>query len=418
MPTKERTKKLLTHFAFVCLLLTLISVSHLPQTASSKSGGGGDHGWTGSGGELFEFDKNPWFVRNTDTVFYCPIHDQASTTATTEVFKKAFGQALTFWQIEFARSQTGNPSAGFAKIGDQKWVEDCSKADLEIKFGHGTLNEDEIKFLKIPQKYVGITVRKQYDFISLKGKGIIYISSDKGPHAYENKDGRLISEAWQSEKLLQYALQHELGHVFGVSHMGTGLMSETFLDQLLSKRMASFFDKEPILPFLFPASEIEVCAGLAEAGDFKHAFFNADPSAKCMKLTLDANSTQSSTLIWKVSIKKTTEGEYEQIGQMRATTPTARQFAMKPAVLVQLPSEQKVFEIKEHPFSSFMIGPLFQETSYEGFYTQTGNPRPHPVFIDLKPDAITVTGSLNNGLKPVFIYTSPTLRRLIIPINP
>ena len=38
-------------------------------------------GWVASGGELFRFGKNPWFLKNTTTVEYCVAIDRATISA-------------------------------------------------------------------------------------------------------------------------------------------------------------------------------------------------------------------------------------------------------------------------------------------------------------------------------------------------
>jgi hypothetical protein len=369
-------------------------------------------GWVSSGGEIFRFDRNPWFVRNTTDVKYCVQLDAATMSADEATVKRALQNAFQFWKGELQISQP-KMTAGFAYIGGQNFIEQAacdSSVDLVFKFGYGTLSKEEIEFLKTPETYVGVSVRQNYDFTTLKGTGFVYISSDVGPHAYKN-NGQLISEAWKSEKLLQYALMHELGHVFGLPHTGTGLMSEVFLDQLLNQRISSFYLKYPVQPFLSYPKEFEICAF---SGSFDVNFFQLKEETAC--LVFKPNT--STDIAWTVFRKKYSNSEEIEIGTLKTSSMSASQgMSAKPAILVHLPEEQKVFTATEKGFAEFLIGPVFMERNFQGFYSTKDSLKPYPVFIDLKADSITVVGTVSNKVQTVMTYAPPNLLQMLYPIG-
>jgi len=369
-------------------------------------------GWVSSGGEIFRFDRNPWFMKNTSVVKYCVMVDTATMSADEATIKNALQKSIQFWKDELKQVQF-KADPGFATIGDQTFIEQVacdSSTDLTFKFGYGTLTAREIDFLKSPETYIGVSVRKDYDFTTLKGNGFIYISSDKGAHAYKNS-GQLITEAWKSEKLLQYALMHEMGHVFGLPHTGTGLMSEVFLDQLLNQRISSFYIKYPIQPFLTYPKNFEICM---LSGTFDVQFFQLKEETACLVF----KSTGSADIEWTVFRKKYSNTEEIEIGILKtSSSSTTQSMSAKPAVLVHLPEEQKVFSAADKGFADFLIGPIFMERNFQGYYNNKDSLKPYPVFIDLKADSITVVGTISNKIQTVMTYAPPNLLQMLIPIE-
>ena len=144
--------------------------------------------------------------------------------------KRPLKSPIDYWVHEFAKVSPQTGVAKTFKLGTQTFsLVGCQEADVDLKIlvGHGTLDNEQIGWLKKPEKYIGVTVRTDYDPIELRGQGFIYIASDLGPNSYTNTGG-LVDKAWESEKLLKYAFLHEFGHVFGIPHRGNGLMSQIF----------------------------------------------------------------------------------------------------------------------------------------------------------------------------------------------
>lgn len=363
-------------------------------------------GWVSSGGELFQYDKNPWFVRNTNQVRYCVLVDSQSISTSNEVIRQSIVDAINYWKKQLEIEKLIN---GMAAIATQEFVESasCENTDLQFQFGYGTLSKEQEKFLQDPRKYIGVSVRTEYDQINLRGKGFVYISSDFGPNAYHNS-GQLIIKAWQYPKLLQYALMHELGHVFGVPHSGSGLMSEIFLDQLLYKRLYEFYLKTPFLSFIKPPERFETCSG---SGSFNQKFFKLTKPHECLLFEQNSGSKVS----WKISAREKLADEAKEIGSLHVSWATTKISASKPAVIVQLPPEQKVFDVNERLLNNYMIGPTVTDLGYKGFFRTVDSARTYDAYIDLKVDSVAVVGNLDDGLFPVFIYVVPTLTNLSLP---
>jgi hypothetical protein len=369
-------------------------------------------GWVSSGGELFQLNKNPWFVRNTPVAKYCVVIDKASFSASEETIRNAVSFAFQYWKNELR--QSGTPRQGFADLAGQLFELEaaCSpQTDIRFLFGYGTLTAEEIEYLKEPTKYVGVTVRTDYDYVNLKGKGFVYISGDLGDKSYQNP-GHLIPKAWENEKFLQYALMHEIGHVMGLPHTGIGLMSEVFLDQLLNKRFSKFYLETPLQSYLNPPMEFDVCT---MNGSFNTEFFKVDPATTCLKLV--GEKTNDGQLVWNVSSRLKVSSPAVSVGQIKGRIILDNLIGAKPSVVLQLPAEQKVFSFQDRLMNNFMLGPIFVEGAAKGVYLVNGSPRPYELHIDLRNDSLTMVGQVGGKQLPVLVYSPPSLLKMLYPID-
>lgn len=369
-------------------------------------------GFVISGGELFRDAKNPWFVRNTTDVKYCIKHDAATFSASLGDISKAIQDGFTYWKDEFNRNQSLQ-APGFVQIGTQSFHEvSCTdNPDIEFLFGYSTLSENLIAFLKDPKKYIGVTVRTDYDLAQLKAKGFVFFSSDLGEHAYDN-NGSLIKEAWRRPRILQYAILHELGHIFGIPHMGAGLMSEVFLNQILDKTLVASYEQYAIEPFLSPAKELQYCPGVSIP---RVEWFGGAAGNQCLVISMVTPRGP-----WKVYSKKNAAAsELVELGEIvnLYTNLFNLDLRGKPALLLQLPDEQKVFDPKETLFRSFMIGPIMREEGMSGTYISKASKRPQPIYVNITPSSLSIQGNtMQNTLESVFVFNSPlSLKMLITP---
>lgn len=363
-------------------------------------------GWVSSGGEFFQYGKNPWFLRNINEVSYCVRVDNLGFSSDVTKVRDAIVEAFKYWREQL---KVDKNEAGMATVATQSFVEveDCANADLQFLMGYRALNTEQIRFLVDPRKYIGVTVRTEYDQVKLKGRGFVFISSDTGSEAYHNS-GQLIQKAWSYPKLLRYALMHELGHVFGLTHSGSGLMSEIFLDQLLYKRLFAFYLKQPMLSYVAPPTSFEACSGL---GVFNSKFFRLKKPAECLHFA----KTESVTPAWKVFLREKKDSSLQEIGLLQTTWATARDQSAKPAFIVHLPPEQKVFDATETLLNNYMMGPVIRDHSYKGFFRTLESAAVYEVYVDLKVDSVSVIGNLEDGLFPVFVYSVPTLSNMTMP---
>lgn len=422
-------------FLFSSFRIFFLNLIFLFFSIQTFAGGG----WISSGGEIFKFDRNPWFVaKNTPQAKYCLTIDKSSVSASEEQVRNSLLTAINWWKKELFNSKpsgSNNPNViplnrnnnsifspgpltggGLFQTGPEQFIENCINSDLEIKVGFSTLTDEEKQYLQGTNSssqtnkiysYIGVTVRKEYDLKTLKGKGFIYIASDMGPNAYKNS-GELISQAWSDPKFLTYAFMHEMGHVLGFTHMGVGLMSEIFLDQLLNKRMASFYQKNSLISFLKSPEEMVICNF---SGSFNSSFLMLKESVACLAIK---KTTEKE---WKVFKKITKESDPEEIGTLTTrSSDSSLDFSMTPGVLLQLPDEQIVFNGSDKGFASFLVGPVFQELQFSGYYTDKQSPRQYPVTIRIQPNGFNVVGNVSNQLLPVITYAPPTLLRMLFPI--
>lgn len=356
---------------------------------------GQDGGWVSSGGELFKDAHNPWFVRNTKQVYYCILSDEQTLSQTADTLPKVIAEALDFWKKEFSKV-VSQETPGRFDLGGQDFIQvDCKdeKVDVRFLFGYSTLTAEEIKYLVKPEKYIGVSVRTAYDKVNLKAKGFVYIASDKGEHSYEN-NGTLTQEAWRNKKLLQYALMHELGHVFGFPHTGSGLMSEVFLDQLLNKFLVDSFLKLPIDSFLMPHNELENC------------FVNTKVRMQILKLKLDETCVKAIAAPTGGYTLEANPGK-RIIGKMMGLIPEVFDMRDMPASVLQLSPEQKVFTAQETAFRSFMYGPTIIDQGFKGtLFINEGNTA-YPIYLKVTGNSVAFYGKLDNSISPYVIFSSP-----------
>ncbi len=199
-------------------------------------------GWVSSGGEILRDAHNPWFLNNTKTVNYCIAIDSASISASESQIRYVVNDSIKQWQEEFARATL--VSMNTLQVGAQKFVEvACTgQEDLRFQFGWGTVSPEQKTYFSNFnfRNFAAFTVRTDYDPIQMRGRGFIYFSSDKGPFRYDGATGGFgdtVDEAWSYTGLLSAVVQHELGHVFGLTHSFGGIMAEWIVDWILNKEL-------------------------------------------------------------------------------------------------------------------------------------------------------------------------------------
>lgn len=387
----------------IFLLLTIFIFTAVSPSLHFKNGG-----WVSSGGELFKDAKNPWFVRNTKDVNYCVAVDTDSVSASTEDIYAVVAEGFQYWRTQFATRTLG--TTGDFVVATQNFTRvDCAlKPELTLQFGYATLSAQQIAYLQRPEKYIGVTVRTDYDLQQLKGKGFIYFSSDIGPHIYDDDKGALIPKAWSHKKILQYAVLHELGHVFGLPHMGAGLMSEVFLNQILNKQLVEKYEQAPIDSFIQINRKVEVC----NLDRKSLSWFGAPNDASCVVIESFILGS------WKVYSKKSTTDAEVSIGEFQQVALNLNDLRAKPSMYLQLSDEQKVFTGDEANFRSFLIGPMMMDSSASATYFANGSSRPQTAYINFTPQSLSVQGISQNKIELIFAYNSPLAVLLLMPPTP
>lgn len=375
-------------------------------------------GWVGSGGEIFENDKNPWFVENTKEVYYCVLFSESEFSISKAETINLVSESIRYWTyqldgrsaLDFQTNDLNNSQE--LRLADQKFIyqNQCDNTSLIFKFGFQVLDEEEKKSLVSPSKYLGVTIRKTYDVENFKGTGIIYITGDLGEHRYKSSHKETIAKAWKYPKLLQYVITHELGHVFGIPHSGSGLMSETFLDTLLIQNFAVVFLREPFLPFLKPQKEHTICDSTflpKGSQSFIGSYFKLNNNEDCLRFEATENSREFLMLT-----KKFKDSEWVHIGKLVINQTEVTDFSLKPSMVLKLPEKRNYFLDTD---KNFLLGPVYQNFKVDGHILFNGSMKTHNVQVDISTDSLIIFGIVNNKVRQVFKFGNPLMYVLKLP---
>jgi hypothetical protein len=201
-------------------------------------------GTSSGGGNGFSNRHNPWFLENTPSVNYCIDIDETAMGVSYQRAAELAASALQYWTTSFAQSQTKEYESGELKPFGQLRVAtqvfklvDCSEPnDLRLQLGKLASPAQEL-VVGAHHDAIGLAMRTQYDNVNLRGSGFVFVTPQTGP--LRTRAVGFSSEAWSvcNGCLLELALKHELGHVFGVGHDGdddkpASLMAHHFLAEV------------------------------------------------------------------------------------------------------------------------------------------------------------------------------------------
>lgn len=203
--------------------------------------GGMDSGGAG----LYGTDMNPWFLENTPVVTYCLDSNPNAFHQSLEKVDRIILDAVMSWRKVFADTKPEDRVAvqpyGVLRIATQKFKRIPCGDNVDVRFQLGTLTEEQKNQLGNYRQWIGATYRTGYDPKNLKGQGFVYIAADSGPERPISAD--LVTDVWNKCDgcLLQRTIVHELGHVFGMGHIGNDwdIMSERHLEKVTSQEWYS-----------------------------------------------------------------------------------------------------------------------------------------------------------------------------------
>jgi hypothetical protein len=245
-------------------------------------------GWTSGGGHLRTTEQNPWFVQNTKTISYCIDIDETNFGQTRDVAKSKIQRAIAYWKHQFSISEPYDNGGVKVILGSQEFTEVPCGPQVDVAFKFGVLDGDQEQFLKDPSSIVGIAVRTSYDDVQLRGKGFVYVSPEHGRLALRGKD--LLANRWNVKggKLLEFMLIHELGHVFGMPHLGDNyqIMSERFPDTMVHRDLGGAFADALGVPNFLGGNEdqgVDYC-DIYGAGSIVEKVLGIPRAWKCIKI--------------------------------------------------------------------------------------------------------------------------------------
>lgn len=253
-------------------------------------------GWSSGGGELLKDSRNPWFLNNVRDVSYCVLFDNANFGTTKENAESQISRALQFWKKQFAYAVLPRLKRfGQLQIASQNFHQVPCESDPDITFQFGVLTKEQKKYLSDPREYAAISARTQYDEASMRGKGFVYISPSHGPLSY-NSEG-VTKNAWSIDngKLLYLTLLHEMGHIFGLPHLGSygDLMSEGFVESILASATNENSSELASKNFFsLPEKSRRICQANETVLQRWHQYFGLGVNDKCLEFELvhDANN--------------------------------------------------------------------------------------------------------------------------------
>ncbi len=360
-----------------------------------------DGGMTGGGGGLVLDRNNPWFMQNTKDVKYCVEVSTDQFSATGDLVQKSIDGAIRYWNEEYASAvipvfdtriePVRIAAQEFKKVG-------CGDSpDLVLQFG--VMHPGQEKDIPHSEEFAGATIRTKYDPVNMKGAGYIYISPDRGPWRFKGapKD---IQDFWSYSEggLLFNVLVHEMGHVFGLQHTEDSVMSERYIEQIMSE-FTDYYAKfnDPIPFFKFTRKSIwswGMSVGAAGMPKKISAFFAVPSETRGIYF----RQAQGNTLAVNIIDENRTETE---AGTIYLEKPNAKTY--KEAQSIYLPEVNNVFHIPDHYPQPIKLlpGPHMEFEVRNGIYISHDGLTRRDLVIGLRPagpDGLILGGMINGRI--------------------
>lgn len=354
--------------------------------------------WTG-GGELLRDSLNPWFLENISRVTYCILSDQENFPVDEESLDDRIGFALNYWREQYESVQAyGDNIHGqrYMRLSTQQFIRRSCNEDVDLRFQFGILSKEQLLWLETmaasPSEYVAFSYRtNDVSLKDLKGTGFIYIAPESGP--LRPNFSQALAKPWSSRRSqrLTAILIHELGHVFGVPHLGgsRSIMGTGFPQYLISpesEKDASFPSGiiwPGILHFQWKKAQT-ACQKTAEDPLLK--FFGIPISEGCVLVNF-LSQTQAD-VTW---FAKNTGLQRAGIIQLQEQKSIRFEELSK----IWLPAGQTLFPWTKDRFVSTPPKVILQRA---GDFQSVDGSIKHKLILDLGPDQFRMTGIVNDQI--------------------
>ncbi len=351
-------------------------------------------GWTSGGGELIRHARNPWFLQNTKNVDYCVEIDETNFGLDRAQVETIALKTLEAWKLEFSVTESYKipPSGVVLKVATQNFRQVPCNDSISLRFQFGVLTEEQLSQLGNPKKFLGLSIRTDYDVVHMRGRGFVYISPTRGPLKFDGLG--VASEPWSIENgaLLYGVLLHEVGHIFGLAHTTdmspmNERFSEIIVNEESAQRMAQVLKEFPLFHVFKYPEDPGPWVGNERCGSLQSRNFYGVPngiscishSVKNRKFTVEGiRADRSRFEIGSASLKRIDPASAE------------------PALWIYLPDQQAVFL---GATAGLVSGPRMQErTVFKGVY-KTIDGLSREIGITARPfAAYTVSGAMDGSL--------------------
>jgi hypothetical protein len=343
--------------------------------------------WTSAGGEGVREARNPWFLNNVREVSYCVEIDSANFGVTAETAQAKVKKALAFWQTEFSKASLPSlPTFGALKIASQNFVEKSCDETTDLRFQFGVLSADQETRLKNPQEFAALSVRTQYSVKDLKAQGFVYVSPTGGRLAYR-ADG-FLQDLWSRDQseALYLTLVHELGHVFGLPHLGSygELMSEGYVESLITQGLmredGKALNQRSLNFFSLVKSSPTICPDPALLKEWQKVF-NLGDKDRCVQFKFEHDPMSEFFGSTKIQVWASSGISAAKALISQADLAVGR-FTPTYLSLIWLPIEQEVFDKIELQNADLgVIGTPLMSITKRGSFTSVDGQSKHNISV-------------------------------------
>jgi hypothetical protein len=357
-----------------------------------------DGGMTGGGGGLVRDRNNPWFLQNTSVAKYCVEVSTDQFSAKADLIQKSIDGAIRYWSEEYASAAIPvfDTRIEPVRIATQDFRKVGCGDSPDIVFQFGVMHPGQEKDIPHSEEFAGATIRTKYDPVNMKGAGYIYISPDRGPWRFKGapKD---IQDFWSYSEggLLFNVLVHEMGHVFGLQHTHQSVMSERYIEKIMSGNIdyyGKFHDPVPFFKFTRNSNWNWGMGGPAGIPKKASTFFAVPAEVRAIYF----RQAQGNTIIADVLDERSA---LKRAGTIYLERPDAKTY--KEAQSIYLPEGNNVFHIPDdydQPIK-LLYGPQVEFEVRNGVYISRDGQTKRDLVIGLAPGGpdLDILGGVING---------------------